>query len=271
MSIPFAPAPPVPAPPSPSFALAVTDRVVAINPQDGQPVLWTPGFAVDNEGNVYAAGLYVDNDGAWSEVNANPVIPGADGTYSTITTDANGEITGAGQISGDITTAAGVATLPTVNSNVGTFQGLTVNAKGQVTAAATQTRAKSSGSYSPTGTTSTAGVMMGLGSTFELTPEVSGNVLITICGAVNCQVEASVFLYYGTGTAPANGHALTGTLLGGVSASINATVAQVPFSLTALVSGSALGTKIWMDLALATTNGSDEATVTQVTASAVEI
>jgi len=66
-------------------------------------------------------------------VNANV------GTFAVSTVNAKGLVTAAANMTGDITTAAGVSTLATVNANVGTFAVATVNAKGLVTAAANMT------------------------------------------------------------------------------------------------------------------------------------
>src|SRR6185312_4219907 len=66
-----------------------------------------------------------------------------------------------------------------------------------------------------TGTTSTTAKMMGLAG--SITPNKSGTVLILISGTISNTKNANkslVQLYTGTGTAPANGVAITGTARG---------------------------------------------------------
>ena len=129
---------------------------------------------------------------------------------------------------------------------------------------------------SPTGTTSTTHVMMGLGSTAVLTPVVSGNVMVTLWGNVANSAAAGtarVRLQYGTGTAPANGDALTGT-----SACINSPQAQwlstaaggyAPFNLTCMVSGLTLDTAHWFDAAVAS-SAANTASISSATIQAAE-
>lgn len=108
----------------------------------------------------------------------------------------------------------------------------------------------------PTGTTSTTGVMMGLGGT--LTPTRSGKVMIMISGDQQNSSGSdfgAVQLYYGTGTAPTNGAALTGTAISGkVNGATDSTHAD-PFCVQAIVSGLTLNTPIWFDLAVAAVIG----------------
>ena len=84
-----------------------------------------------------------------------------------------------------------------------------------VAAASSQPLRAQSTSTNPTGTTSTAYVMMGLG--FAFTPQTSGNLFIVMqANGVN-SVAGSGFkarMCIGTGTPPANGVAQTGTQIG---------------------------------------------------------
>ena len=109
----------------------------------------------------------------------------------------------------------------------------------------------------PAGTTSTTTVMMGLAISF--TPLYSGRVKIIIAGEASNNTAGDGFLIYaayGTGAAPANGAAATGTTAGngvkGASASANA---LLPFSIVAVVTGLTVGTPIWVDLWLAAVTG----------------
>lgn len=126
----------------------------------------------------------------------------------------------------------------------------------------------------PSGTTSTTAVMMGLGSTATLTPTFSGRVLLTICGSIANATSgdgATAQLSYGTGAAPANGVALTGTQVGNAAAFTAAAAAQkAPFSLTWCITGLTPGTAYWFDLAVAAVTGGT-ATVTALSATALEV
>lgn len=125
----------------------------------------------------------------------------------------------------------------------------------------------------PTGTSSTTGVMMGLAG--SITPSRSGKVLIQVSGDIfNATAIADggkAQIRWGTGSAPTNGAALTGTTAGGLVQYIAATTAEkAPFSLNAVVTGLTLGTAVWIDLGLAAITGGT-ATVNDISISAIEL
>ena len=125
----------------------------------------------------------------------------------------------------------------------------------------------------PTGSASLVGLMMGLGVT--ITPSVTGRIQIivtgTIANATAIADGANVQLRTGTGAAPANGNALTGTVAGGLVKYVAATVAEkAPFTVSAIVSGLTLNTTVWIDLGLAAVTGGT-ATVKDLSVSAVEL
>lgn len=109
----------------------------------------------------------------------------------------------------------------------------------------------------PTGTTNTTGVMMGLSAT--ITPQFTGRVVVTVCGTLTNSTGtagngAKAQIRYGTGAAPANGAALTGTAVGSTQSAIleRATANDpYPFSLLTLVTGLSIGTPVWIDISLA--------------------
>src|SRR6266849_2311806 len=103
----------------------------------------------------------------------------------------------------------------------------------------------------PTGTTNTTGVMMGLAG--AITPAHSGNVLLIVNGTTSD--GASLQIRYGTGAAPTNGAALTGTTVGNNIADNNPVTNKIPFSVQAVVSGLAVGTAYWVDVGLAAVTG----------------
>lgn len=118
-----------------------------------------------------------------------------------------------------------------------------------------------SGLFAPTGTTSLAPthVMMGCG--FLFTPNVTGNVLISmICVANNNTANDgyNARLRYGTGTAPANGAAEAGSPVGAVSALADIAVANAFTNCVippVLVTGLTVGTQYWLDASLAARTG----------------
>lgn len=111
----------------------------------------------------------------------------------------------------------------------------------------------------PTGTTSTTDVMMGLGSTVVFTPSTTGRVLV-LCSVVAKQTTSgdgcSVTMYRGTGSAPANAAAVTGTQTGGGKTLTAIAANQTDtMALFAVVSGLTIGTQYWLDLAVHAVTG----------------
>jgi len=109
----------------------------------------------------------------------------------------------------------------------------------------------------PAGTTSTTPVMMGLGILF--TPLYSGRVKIIIAGeASNNTLNDGFIVYaaYGTGAAPANGAAATGTTVGNYVTSTALAASELkPFTIIGVVTGLTVGTAIWIDLELGAVTG----------------
>lgn len=129
----------------------------------------------------------------------------------------------------------------------------------------------------PTGTTSTTGLMMGIAGAF--TPVVTGRVFIMISGTLRNTTGdsgAQVQIRTGTGTAPTNGAALTGTTRGGLvrgkitASGATSTPLIVPFSCNAIVTGLTIGTAIWIDVELAAIT-SGTASITDLSLSAYEL
>jgi len=102
----------------------------------------------------------------------------------------------------------------------------------------------------PATTTSTTGVMAGLAG--AITPTRTGKVLLTITGSYGNGTAArgsSVKLRYGTGTAPGNGDALTGTAIGNNPILNNAAANHTsPFAATSIITGLSVGVAYWLDL-----------------------
>lgn len=136
----------------------------------------------------------------------------------------------------------------------------------------------------PTGSADATGLMQGLGVTaWTLTPQVTGRVLIVLSGSMGTAATAEtcgITMYYGTGTAPANGAAITGTAIGTVLTFVTLTsMLRSPFSVQAVITGLAVPsittdrktgtlTPVWFDVALKTSAGT--ATLTLLNLSAFE-
>jgi hypothetical protein len=111
----------------------------------------------------------------------------------------------------------------------------------------------------PTGTASTVGVMMGLGTTCHITPTYSSRVMVTFVGnVVNTTISQTMTtkIFFGTGTAPANAAATTGTQIGNQIAPDSGTAAfHYPISNGGIITGLTPGVPVWFDQNLATTGG----------------
>jgi hypothetical protein len=129
------------------------------------------------------------------------------------------------------------------------------------------------GVTSPTGTTSLTSIMMGLAGV--ITPVRSGKVFVTISGRMSNNTVNNgydVSIRYGTGAAPANGAAITGTAIGGTARlnGVSGVGFSYPFSLSAVITGLTLGTPIWLDLIQAAVTGGTAAAF-NVSVSAFEL
>ncbi len=108
----------------------------------------------------------------------------------------------------------------------------------------------------PTGTSSLTFVMAGLAG--SITPATSGNVLfLANVTAVNnttgdgCQTQ----IKYGTGTAPTNGAAVTGTSAGNQSVASAGAVLNYPMALMGYATGLTVSTAYWYDIAFEAVTG----------------
>lgn len=128
----------------------------------------------------------------------------------------------------------------------------------------------------PNTTVSATLVMMGLGSGWAITPTSTGKILVTIVGQVTTAVGAAAITVgarYGTSTAPTNGAAVTGTVFGAKAdwtMTASTAALKLGFAFTEILSLTA-ATAYWFDIALATANGSDAASATNLSITAVEI
>ncbi len=109
----------------------------------------------------------------------------------------------------------------------------------------------------PAATTSTTPAMAGLGVLY--TPATTGRVKVTVQATLaNATAgDGGTFqVSFGTGSAPANGDALSGTQAGTAAQSVSPT-ANSAFTVAAfaLVTGLTVGTECWFDLAYAAVTG----------------
>jgi hypothetical protein len=127
----------------------------------------------------------------------------------------------------------------------------------------------------PTATASLTLVMMGLGSTAKITPGSSGKVEINMTGLVGTNTAAVNMTYggrFGTGTAPVNGAAVSGTRFGSNADFVTRSTVLgqgIPFCLVDLVTLTP-GTAYWFDIALLTAVGADTAFVSTLSFVATE-
>lgn len=120
----------------------------------------------------------------------------------------------------------------------------------------------------PTGTNSATALMMGLAG--SITPSKSLVCVIIVTGDLNSGTTGNptVQLYTGTGSAPANGAALTGTAIGSALQEVGIAGGSVPFCCTAIVTLTNAAT--WIDCSLKS-DGTSTATLTNVSISAYEL
>lgn len=124
----------------------------------------------------------------------------------------------------------------------------------------------------PTGTTSLTGVMMGLGGTCALTPISTGRVFVTFnVNMTNNNVAGSTFgrVQYGTGTAPANAAAISGTALSQNAVATASNTTSFAGTRGGIILGATPGIALWFDMAVGAI-GAGTAALTNVDCSAFE-
>jgi hypothetical protein len=111
----------------------------------------------------------------------------------------------------------------------------------------------------PTSTTSTTGVMMGLGSTCTITPAYSTRAQVNFYGDYFNSTNnngLTLKIRYGTGTAPANGGASTGTQLANtLFGNVPSIGVGIPFSQGGIITGLTPGTTYWIDYSAGVAGG----------------
>ena len=108
-----------------------------------------------------------------------------------------------------------------------------------------------------TGIATTAGAMMGYGGTVSVTPASTARFLVTFCATSQTSGAGTGYIQirYGTGTAPVNGAALSGTTAGPVVSFTPTSASDRSSSCsTAVITGLNTGTAYWIDVGLRSTS-----------------
>jgi hypothetical protein len=170
-------------------------------------------------------------------------------------------------------TSSGTGTVTSVVCGTG-LSGGTITTSGTCSLALNSATLQSSSALNPSGTSSTTAVMMGLGSTCHITPVFSSRIKVEFYGAGFSSVAAQTFsfgLRFGTGTAPANGAAATGTLIGtNITGASNSIDQSLPMSDGGIITGLTPGTAVWLDLTLTSSSTSATATLQGISCAAME-
>jgi hypothetical protein len=123
----------------------------------------------------------------------------------------------------------------------------------------------------PVATSSTVGIMLGLGVGQTITPSASGKVLVTIAGTLLASVaDAEAIMHWGGGAPPVYGAAPSGTPVGGTGVT-SPNASGTPLSLSGVVSGLTVGAPYWFDLELVASSASGSVRGLLLTTTAVEL
>jgi hypothetical protein len=216
---------------------------------------------VNTTGNAATVTTDANLTGPVTSVGNATSITNSAVTYAKIQNVANGKLLG---------NNSGAAAAPeeiTVGTGL-TLTGTTLSATG-----ASATYAKSSSTPVSPAELTTSARMAGVAATF--TPSATGNMLLVMTGNITTFAgggSGSVQMHWGTGTAPANGAAATGTAVGSLQTvqPIGATHTELaPFTCESYVGGFTVGTTYWVDGEV--TFSATGAQLTNVTVTAIEL
>lgn len=158
------------------------------------------------------------------------------------------------------TTGAGAPTLGFGSSAASyNFPGAIGSVAGTPTMLSTAGATLQAAPTNPTSTTSTTGVMMGLGSICAITPKYSSRVFVAIEGMGETNTNGDGWegkLQYGTGAAPINGASGTGTSIGGALGAVGVQGGVLNmFNLSGIAVNLTPGTAYWFDVQLQAVTG----------------
>lgn len=249
-------------------------------------------------GNVHISGTLVETYKAASIANPGAVTSPQFGAFQCINCygivlgdvgnafiDAAADFIGSVTVTGSRFFAASARTQPNVSASsakifvdpesfganmVQGFAGLVGGNRNMLSSANPATTLQTSAS-NPTGTTSATGVMMGMGGTCKITPSSTGRVQVWFIGddtnSSGSTPTNTRSVRYGTGTAPANAAALTGTSFGNNTQIVSTATGTYSFHLGG-VAFLTVGTAYWFDMGLGTNGGT--ASLTNVNCTVVE-
>lgn len=227
------------------FRLYNKSGSLVLNVPTGATAPQLPGLA----SGTCANGLALDSSNNVVKSSCAGAATSIQVTGTTVTSATSNTLLGPG------TVTAGSGTLSAVSAGPGiTITASTIN----VSLASAITDQSPS---NPTGTTSSTPVMMGLGKdqagggahSCTITPVVSTRVRFAIDATISNSSASTTGLRasFGTGTAPSNGVAQTGTGIGNVLAfTSTAAGAQGAVHIEGVASGLSIGTAYWFDAAL---------------------
>lgn len=178
--------------------------------------------------------------------------------------DASGNVIDGGAVTGTVTEQKNTGTAPLSTSgncdNTSTNSGSPCNYLYNANSAAIEATGLST-------SLPANGNMMGWGvSNCKITPSYSNRVFVEITGGLSENSGGALTLQarYGTGTAPANNAAATGTAIGspaGVNSS-GSVGTTAPFKIGGIITGAALGTALWFDASASITGTTTVSTPT---------
>ena len=109
-----------------------------------------------------------------------------------------------------------------------------------------------------------------------ITPLQTGRIFVVISGTMfgtSANATTTNTLAYGTGTAPANQAASTGTVAGGIATMVTSVTdganQKTPFVIHAIITGLTVGTAYWLDLQSASSAGNS--TLSDIAITAIEV
>ena len=252
----------------------------------GTTITANTGFVGPHNGTV---GATTPNTGAFTTLSASGnLTTNVTGSTQCLQVNSSGVVSGsAGSCGGGLSSIAansvlanftGSSTTPTANtvpscSATGAYLKYTSASGFTCVTPMTPVSVKPS---NPTATSSATLVMAGIGGTAAFTPAGTGRVMVEVTGqcwlataATTCAVQAA----YGTGGAPSNGAAATGTVCGtaySMTPSSTGAGKALPFTASCILTGLTLATAYWVDLQFDTGNASDAAALVNLNANMVE-
>lgn len=214
---------------TPAQAGATNGIQVSYRAESADLLQWEVGMGVYNSstGVVSRAAVLFNSAGTTAKINFSAV------PQVSLVALAEDLVTSIGGASGAITLTSGLS----INGHA------VVRALNEATV---QTSAVTNAAI-----TSTAALMQGLGSSFKITPVYSTRVKVEAFGIMSQPNNGTgtATLQFGTGAAPANNGALSGTQIGApiVGGAGNSSAPTLPFGAGGIITGLTPGIQYWFD------------------------